>query len=551
MADAKALFASGAPASALFSKGQMIDSLKKTPENVTPPQPPERDLYKRLLDTFSDALPSTGAMVGGAAATPVAASLAVPSFGTSALLIPGGAAAGAGIGELGKRGLDYLTDRPNQLPPVTNQSALNTAGKGAVEGMNNFSLGQLLGKVAEGAKYSPGMATELAGKPTQFANLSGPAFESVRGEMGRPSPPIMAVPETQLARQGAEFATPRLAAEAQKGSRALQSIARPLQKTADIGREGAEAFRMANAAEQGLRSNSAALTDAKANALEELRPILKYDDPNDVAQVGTAWDKSQMSGRLAALQNRSTPAGNGPDIASLIQSSGGKPSASTAAAPVPPAPTVGQLPAGENVVVKTFNEPNSSTAAMTSKPFNAALDQVKSLGLESGALGGVRASAIPPALRASALGIGPEEIAAAQADADSLTGTAAALQRQRGGVTQGPVRGLPWMTYQAKKLITGPERTAFGFRPETPETAMANETPRMVELESQRRGLPPVNDDARSALDGLLRPTPAALSSDSGRMLSGAGLNAIGSTGSDTAELFRRLLSRSDSQKSQ
>lgn len=489
-----------------FSPAQAQASLKETPETQTPaPEDDGRSFGGKVVDTVSDALPTTGALIGGAAG----------AFGGPVGLatIPLGGAAGYGAGELLKRFVDLVSNRPGKAPPI---DALGSAKKGAVEGMNAFSVGQILGKAASGLEEMGSLADDIGAAGNPFGNLGDKAFRAVHETAMQPAKPIMAAPRGALAETGAKFASPASAEAAQRGAGHLRRLASPLAQDAEIGQAGARGEKLDRFSEHFLRNNVEPLAEASGKAIDTISSKLppRLMEPT----AGEAGVRPELAG---------DPHDWIPPVAGSEQ-----PAISRTARLLHPAiePVQGpSLPPGGDVVNKAFNEPGSQNAIIRDPESMKALADVKSKGLESAAAGPIRSEGFADKLRADAQGITPSAADQAGKDATELESLARTLQRQRGGIQQqGPSGFLPRTMYEAQKLVAGPRSTMMGMRPETPESALQNNTIRMAELEAAKRGMPALDPAARSfAMSPQTRPLPAAIASPNGRALSGAEIELL------------------------
>ena len=423
----------------------------------------------KAADTVSDALPVTGALLGGAAGA---------ATGPAAIgMIPLGGAGGYGIGELLKRYLDKASGRPGTPPPV---NVLDSSMKGAREGMNAFSGGAILGRAASGLKDVGSLASEIGPAGNPFANLSEGTFAKLHAEAAKPARPILSAPRGDMAEVGAKFASPASAEAAQRGAQGLRRIAGPLEQDAAIGQAGDRGAQLDASANIAMRKNVTPLANASGNAIDK---------------VSRALPPRPLEG-----------SGQGP-----------------------------ALPPGGDVVNQAFNAPGGQNSVIRDPSSMHAIADVKSLGLENRALGGVRKAGFLDAFKAQAQGISPERADMAGADAGELEALARTLQRQRGGIQQqGPSGFLPRTMYEAQKVIAGPRSQMMGLRAETPESALQNNSLRLAELEAAKRGLPSLSPEARDyAMSAHSRPLKDALTGPGGRAAGGA-------TAAMIADLLRR-----------
>lgn len=448
-----------------FSPAQM----QNTGDPNVVQHPPEGRGNLKYVDAVSDALPSTGALVGGALATPPA----VASGGLGLPLIPAAGAAGYGGGEFLKRLIDKATGRPGMAPPVNVPAS---AAKGATEGMNAFSIGGLLGKWADANKMAESVYSGLKGGPTPYAPLGAGTLDALGSKINPPdatgpardivaSPPI-----GQAAQSGAKYATPRVAAASKVGAKTLSNLGDTAADDAALFQRGARAEYAIPKIEGQMRENVGPLADKSGVALDEVRRAIgPYKTPNGM-----------------------------------------------------------KLP-GEDVVNAGFNSPASQNKVISDPGAMNALADLKSLGLRNKVYGKVLSQEHAALAKAESSGLTPGLAAERSTDADTLQGLAESLQRQRGGVAQRTPEGFSRKLYEdVKQGVAGPESMKLGFRGETPENAVLQNSRRLMEIERMRRGLPPLDNQARTeAMQGMERPAMRALASPAGSALAGGEFEAI------------------------
>lgn len=450
-----------------------LENRNAAPEVHVPQAPPERGFMLRAADKVSDALPTTGALLGGALAAPEAAAAAIPTFGASSLLIPAAGAAGYSAGNSLKTLLDKATGRNVQAPSF--KQSVQGAGSGALSAMNQFSGGAVLGKIGDANRYAQSVYAGLKGGPTPFAPLSSDAINELLSKYsGGPRDMVLSPPISPQAQTGARYATPRVAGATRVGAETLGNTARIATEDMDLFNKGLRAERVIPNVEQAMRGNVTPMAEASGNAIDKVAEKLP---PR-------------------------------PDPASL----GG------------PA-----LPPGGNVVNQAFNHPGGQNSIIRDPEVMNALADMKHYGLQNRIYGKVMGQAHIDLANAEGAGLTPAMAAERQIDADTMGGLGKTLTSQRGGLNQGgPERGWGKVYTDIKKAIAGPQRDMLGLRGETPEASALQETPRLLEIESARRGLPGVNPQARvEAYRGMERPAMAALASPGGQALSGADFEII------------------------
>lgn len=428
----------------------------------------------KYADAVSDALPATGALVGGAVATPFAVAGAVPTMGASSLLIPAGGAGGYGLGEFLKRYLDKATSRPGEAPAVTPQHVLESSGRGAAEAMNAFSVGKYLEHGNTALSRAMPMAERMAGQPTAYAPLASEGFDFIRQNMKPGRDIIMAPPSGDPATNiGGKYATPRVDSARMIGSQALQ-------RGGNVAAEDAAMF------QKGMRAE---------RAIPHIEGNMRADDQLIGQKSGVALDKIREAIGPYPVKTPGQPP--------VLVGANGSPIGGTPGG-------VKMMPPGEDVVNSAFRDPTSQNRILRDPVIRAAMADVKSPGLRNKVGGKILGKAHFDFMNADAAGLGDAVGPQRGIDADTMLGLAKSLQKQRGGISQGsPDRGgLTKQLYNdTKQAFLGPQSRVGGLRAETPENAILQNSRRQMELESDRRGLLPVDPGARDvAMRGVPRP---------------------------------------------
>jgi len=266
-------------------------------------------------DEVRSMLPDTGRGWGravGGIGVPLLGLAAAPA--TGGLSIPA-AAALTGLGSFAGQGVGNIYDSITQqtaTPSEMGMDALGDAAASAVAGTTGkYALAPMAQRVGLPglARFlggtTPGVRTQMSGKPTPFGGLSDEGFGALKGELSRNPGAMFGSPSLPGSKVALEAPTVGMSSAASGGSSLLNDLAAKTEAAAGNRAAAVQGKNVADTAEGMMQGTVKPLADAKGAFMDTLRGALnpRANPARKAADRAVAARSSQHANALRALED--------------------------------------------------------------------------------------------------------------------------------------------------------------------------------------------------------------------------------------------------------